>query len=987
MIALCLGIWLLILQADGATPPWRTDRVLVQPRAGSAPGALDDFHRSRHSRVLHQYPRLGGIQVIELPAGLSVQEAILSYRASALVDCIEPDYWIHTCVVPDDPLFTDGTQWHLNNTGQSGGRANADIDAPEAWDTLHDAPNVIVAVVDSGIRLTHEDLAANLWTNLGEIAGNRVDDDRDGYIDDVHGINAITGSGDPTDDVGHGTHVAGILGAVGNNGLGGVGVAWKVQIMACKFIDSSGSGATSDAIRCLDYARIHKAGVVNCSWGSSAGSTLLLGALQRLRDSGIVVAIAAGNDGRDNDVTHDYPASYNLDNIVSVLATTATDTLASFSNYGRSSTDIGAPGVGIRSTWNTSDQSYSTQSGTSMATPVVSGMLALLRARFPLETPAQLIERLNASADSLSSLQGKCVSGGRANLQRAISQDLIVGYSASTWQGSPPLIVQFTNTTRGTIRSQHWDFGDGTTSTAAAPSHTFASEGTFSVRLDVTGGNGQTGSKSQTVSVVGNYTIAAAAYSWIDPAGMTLLTLGDNSVSTAQSLPFPFPFYGQTYNSIRVGANGVLGFAPDGLGATANSNLPSPALPNGVICPYWDNLNPAAGGGVRVGVTGTAPARRWVASWVDVPRNSGGGKLTFQAILEEDTGRIRFQYLQVQPGSSLGGGRRATVGVENQTGLTAARYLVDGSPLSLTNQKAITFQPKFMAGLQITPSERVSASGPVGGPYSPASASYAITNAGTRALKWHATHNAGWLDVTPVSGSLEPGSEIHVTATVNPTASSLAAGSYLDAIEFVNELNGLGNTTREFSLTANGGAGILTVTPDTGLDSSGPVGGPFTPSSTIYTIANTGGATISWSANVQTDWSDLSSHGGTLGPGETTSLRVGFGSSAYDLGAGTYDDAIAFSNLTNGRGGSFRSLRLAVGLPTPASLTAAIALSGGINLQLTGQPGATYVVEQSPDLLSWTVVATQVLPSEGVLQIPAISALDRNAFFRARSGP
>jgi len=164
---------------------------------------------------------------------------------------------------PDDPEYINGTLWGFNNTGQNGGVADADIDAPEGWDILNSASDVIVAVIDSGIHYTHEDLAENMWVNPGEIPGNRQDDDGNGFIDDVHGINVLTGSGDPRDDYGHGTHIAGIIGAVGNNGKGVVGVAWRVRLMACKFLDQTGNGSVSDAVQCIDYARGKGARIIN----------------------------------------------------------------------------------------------------------------------------------------------------------------------------------------------------------------------------------------------------------------------------------------------------------------------------------------------------------------------------------------------------------------------------------------------------------------------------------------------------------------------------------------------------------------------------------------------------------------------------------------------------------------------------------------------------------------------------------------------------
>src|SRR5439155_9028487 len=301
-----------------------------------------------------------------------------------------------------------------------------------------------VAVIDTGIRYTHEDLASNMWRNPGETgldangndkATNGIDDDGDGYVDDVYGINAITGSGDPGDDYFHGTHCAGTIGGVGNNGVGVAGVAWHVKLMACKFISSEGWGYISDAIECIDYARHKGARIMSNSWGSWGGYTQALrDAIAAARDAGIIFVAAAGNNyGNDNDVSPFYPASYDLDNIVAVAATDSADGLADFSNFGRTSVDLGAPGVGIYSCLNYSDSAYGYCSGTSMATPHVAGAFALLKAQFPTKTYAELIRRMFDTVDPLPALNDRSVTGGRLNLAKALELSAPTGLTP----GSP----------------------------------------------------------------------------------------------------------------------------------------------------------------------------------------------------------------------------------------------------------------------------------------------------------------------------------------------------------------------------------------------------------------------------------------------------------------------------------------------------------------------------------------------------------------------
>jgi subtilisin family serine protease len=405
-------------QAHAATAPagaqYRKDRLLIVPRAGSET-ALQTFRQSHRHRLKKRFAELKGVQVIELAAGDDVLAKAAEYSASGLVESAEPDYIIHASATPNDPGFANC--WGLNNTGQNGGKAHGDINAPTAWNTRNSAENVIVAVVDSGVRYTHEDLAANMWHNPKEIPGNGIDDDGDGIVDDVVGFNAIEHTGDPDDDCGHGTHVAGTIGAVANNGKGVAGVCWKVQIMALKFMDSTGYGDTSDAISCIDYARKHGAKVINASWGSSSSSFALKSALTAAQKAGMIFVAAAGNDASNNDKTPTYPANYNLSNVISVAATDNADELDSrYSNYGATTVDLAAPGTEIYSTWNTSDKAYTTLSGTSMATPHVTGAVALLCAAYPAESYSSIISRLLAGVDKLPSLAGKCVTGGRLDI-------------------------------------------------------------------------------------------------------------------------------------------------------------------------------------------------------------------------------------------------------------------------------------------------------------------------------------------------------------------------------------------------------------------------------------------------------------------------------------------------------------------------------------------------------------------------------------------
>jgi len=336
----------------------------------------------------------------------------------------EPDYVVSADATrPNDPLF--GSLWGLDNTGQTGGTPGADIGATTAWDIARGSSQVVIAVIDSGVDYRHVDLAANIWVNAGEIAGDGIDNDGNGFIDDLHGIDTANDDSDPNDDAGHGTHVAGTIGAVGNNGVGVAGVNWNVQIMPLKFLSALGTGFTSDAIAAIDYMTLMKTqfGVnlvaSNNSWSGGAYSQALYDAIAASTDAGVLFVAAAGNSGSNSDQFAEYPAAYDLPGIISVAATDASDALADFSNFGENTVDIAAPGVGILST--TPDNTYNTYSGTSMAAPHVTGVAALLKNLSPELTPEEIKAALMATADQRPGLADKVASGGRLNAARAVA--------------------------------------------------------------------------------------------------------------------------------------------------------------------------------------------------------------------------------------------------------------------------------------------------------------------------------------------------------------------------------------------------------------------------------------------------------------------------------------------------------------------------------------------------------------------------------------
>ena len=359
------------------------------------------------------------IDQVDVPAGLDVMQAAAELALDPAVLYAQPNYVreITAAGPPNDPAWLTDMMWGLTR-----------INAPSAWNSFpHSARDIVVAVIDTGVNYLHPDLAGSRWTNTAEIAGNGVDDDGNGYVDDVYGVDTLNRDGDPMDDNGHGTHAAGTIGAQGNNGLGGLGVAWSPQILACKFLDSTGSGYDAGAIACFDYVIGQKKRgvnirVTNNSWGSvrdpgGAFPQALKDAVDRLGQAGILNVFAAGNNGTNVESAPFDPASFTSPSIVSVAASDETDARAYFSNYGATSVDLAAPGANIYSTYR---DGYAYLNGTSMAAPHVSGTVALMASLNPALDVDALKARLLASVDPIAAWSGFTATGGRLNVFQAL---------------------------------------------------------------------------------------------------------------------------------------------------------------------------------------------------------------------------------------------------------------------------------------------------------------------------------------------------------------------------------------------------------------------------------------------------------------------------------------------------------------------------------------------------------------------------------------
>ena len=379
---------------------------------------------------------LKGMQMIDVNDNVSVQQAISELEKSSYVEYAEPNYIISLSLpanpeppgpepvsalsvsgAPNDARFSE--QWSLLNTGQTGGKAGSDINMVSAYGLSTGSSGVVVAIIDTGVDYTHPDLANNIWTNPGEIPNNGIDDDGNGYIDDIHGWDFINNDNDPMDDNGHGTHCAGVVGAVGNNGVGISGINQNVKIMPLKFMGKDGNGDIAAALNAIAYARKMGANVISCSWGGTAKSQALGDAVTATNK---LIVCAAGNSGTNNDVIQHYPSGFDSAQILSVAASDASDGIPSYSNYGPASVDVAAPGDWILSTYPTAlGYQYIKMKGTSMAAPHVSGLAALLLSVKPGLSVPELKQLIMDKSDKVPAFSGKIVSGGRIDAYQSLS--------------------------------------------------------------------------------------------------------------------------------------------------------------------------------------------------------------------------------------------------------------------------------------------------------------------------------------------------------------------------------------------------------------------------------------------------------------------------------------------------------------------------------------------------------------------------------------
>lgn len=715
--------------------------VRFRPRTGEQ--AIQAQHSMAGAQILKGFRVVENLQLVRLAAGMSVEEAMRYYRARPDILYAEPNYTRHadqSQVTPSDPRYPE--MWNLHNTGQSGGTPGADIHAPEAWGLTTDSSSVVVAVIDTGIDYNHVDLSANVWSNAGSytltLNGKSVTCGAG-----THGFNPLTQTCDPLDDNGHGTHVAGIIGASGNNGAGVVGVNWQVQLMACKSLDMNGGGNTADAIACLEYLALMKDSGVNLvatnnSYGGSGFSQAEMDAINSLRQRGILFIASAGNNGGNADLVPQYPAGYNLPNILAVAATDSSDALAAFSNFGRHTVQLGAPGVEILSTVPESlfGDLYLSWSGTSMAAPHVTGVAALLKAQSQARDWKAIKNLILAGGDTIPAAadtiaQKRLNAYGSLACSNSVVQSRLLPMVDDVYV-SPGGSLSFAmlnincTTPNGAVEVSV-DGGQETLvlSDDGVDPDQEANDGVYAAQrqwlASEIGDHTLTFPDNDVLTVHVVSSLAPYTYSTNVPFDYreidgTVLQLRDDDSATIRP-PFSVQFGGQSFPTLNVNSNGNVTF----YGPFAEwENLPLPETTTpAIIAPFWDDLAPLWGtnlnvvetGSVRWDITGTAPNRELIIEWRDVSMRAcfwavqRHGAPKFQIVFFENSSDILFNYANVtiteydpyypyDPddwgcAGDVNGGATATVGVQSTSSL-ANQFSFNTA--SLTNGSSILWQ-------------------------------------------------------------------------------------------------------------------------------------------------------------------------------------------------------------------------------------------------------------------------------------------------------
>jgi subtilisin family serine protease len=796
--------------------------VIVRFREASATGKGETRVASVRSMDGEQIPlslesldrteEMDGLRLARV-APESTLRAVEALRARPDVLYAEPNYMRHKEAVPNDTFYSQ--LYALKNAGQSGGTAGADIKAEAAWNITTGSRSVVVGVIDEGVDINHPDLVNNIWTNPAEIPGNGIDDDGDGLIDDINGWDFLNNDNTVYDGSSvsvHGTHVSGIIGAEGNNGIGVVGANWQVTLLPLKFL-GDGGGDDADAIQAILFAKklrdmwVSSGGtkganvrVLSNSWGGGGNSAALRDAIQAANSSGILFVAAAGNDAVSTDSAPHFPSSYNVSNIISVSSTDRFDNQSGFSNFGSNTVHIAAPGSSILST--VPGNNYGLLSGTSMATPYVSGVAALVCAANPNISLQGLRSVILYNGDVLGSLSDKNVTGSRLNalrtLQAATENDttppgaittlhvksqtdrlVTLEWTASGEDGNVgtaslynfSFVDSFTaaETTLGHLRPA----APGTTQTITLKIPYRHTSGTFRMRVfDNVGNEGPQAYTPVAVDkdIADPYTITETSAQTLSSGGTGFGVNGDDRYVENYALPFPFPFYGVKYSSITLSTNGALYFSTP----QRRSNGDAGDVPGTVaglnnqkmIAGMWDDLDLRTCFRSDADIYVVKPdANRVIFRWQGVSFSSatcpgtqtGTDLINFEIELQRD-GHIITRYgggnLDLNPVVGISAGEPDAYTILSHTSETA--------PLNLNNAQTVTFTTIPLCEFTLASTHVVLGPNAQGG-------SVAVSTLG--GCNWAASSNAPWITIVSGGPGSGPGT-IRYAVAENTTTSA-----------------------------------------------------------------------------------------------------------------------------------------------------------------------------------------------------------------------
>jgi subtilisin family serine protease len=742
----------------------------------------------------------------------NTMRAVEALRARPDVLYAEPNYRRYKEAVPNDPSYS--LLYALKNAGQSGGTVGADIKAEPAWNITTGNRSVVVGVIDEGVDINHPDLVHNIWTNPAEIPGNGIDDDGDGLIDDVHGWDFLNDDNSVYDGSAvsvHGTHVSGIIGAEGNNGVGVVGVNWQVTLLPLKFL-GDGGGDDADAIKAILFAKklrdmwVSSGGtkganirVLSNSWGGGGNSLALRDAIQAANDSGILFVAASGNDAVSTDSAPHFPSSYSVANIISVSSTDRFDTQSSFSNYGSNSVHIAAPGSSIYSTM--PNNSYGFLSGTSMATPYVSSVAALVCAANPNISLKGLRSVILFGGDVLPSLSDKNLTGSRLNalgaLQSATENDTTapgaIGDLHVTGQSGRLVTLGWTASgedgNSGTASLYTFSFVDSFTSAETTLGHLHpAAPGTQqSITLKVPYRHTSGAFRMRTFDNVGNegpqistpvalsadiadpYTVTETSAQSLSTGGTPLGVNADDRYVENYTLPFSFPFYGIKYSAVTLSSNGSLYFSTPPKRSNGDAgDVPGTVLGlnnQKMIAGLWDDLDLRTCFRTDADIYVVSPdSNRVIFRWQGVsfssttcPATPGTtDRINFEIELQRD-GHVITRYgsgnLDLNPVVGISAGE--------PDAYTVLSHTSESAPLNLNNAQTVTFSTipfcEFALGFMHV----------VLGP----NAQGGNVSVGTLGgCNWAASSNAPWITIVSGAPGSGPGT-LRYQVAENPTTS------------------------------------------------------------------------------------------------------------------------------------------------------------------------------------------------------------------------